>query len=504
MIEVEVHSSLRDFLREKSPQKWPHHLTMARLVARALRLGRPALIQTGSSVRKYCLSYLMPALIGDWSVIIVAPLATQQYLLETEIPRLQDWLGITTQVRSDEKWRENDNLLLTTPESWLRDRLYQEDRFPADIPTIIDGADDLEELARQQLTITLEGSDWDELLQATPQYAELIRNTRVKLTKTVFAHPPNPYECYLLDQEEKEILGNLCQKLYEHKSLTHKFSQFWQNLSPNSVYEHLASDKIYWTSRQTTTGLFTIHLAPIEIATTLTPIWNRQPLVLIGSFLAYESDDSVYRQKLGLPEILFVKFSPNRQYEHIRLYLPSRLPLPNTPQFRDVVMEQVRILVGFSINQIVVILVEDVPLRGQVGSSLAGQFGSRVKVDETELPEDGILVTGWQFWKQHQDTLPTPQLLIIATLPLPSLENPLVASIVAYYKRRRKNWFRLYLLPTALNMLQQAIVPLRESQGIVALLDHRVNCRSYGKTILSVLEPCARINYIDPNWFGIL
>ncbi len=504
MIEVEVHSSLRDFLREKSPQKWPHHLTMARLVARALRLGRPALIQTGSSVRKYCLSYLMPALIGDWSVIIVASLATQKYLLETEIPRLQDWLGITKQARSGEKWRENDNLLLTTPESWLRDRLYQEDRFPSDIPTIIDGADDLEELARQQLTITLEGSDWDELLEATPQYAELIRDTRVKLTKAVFAHPPNPYECYLLDQEEKEILGNLCQKLNENESLTHKFSQFWHNLSQNSVSEHLASDKIFWISRQRTTGLFTIHLAPIEIATALTPIWNRQPLVLIGSFLADESDDSIYRQKLGLPEILFVKFSPNRQYEHIRLYLPSRLPLPNTPQFRDVLMEQVRILVGFSINQPVVILVEDVPLRGQVGSSLAGQFGSRVKVDETELPEDGILVTGWQFWKQHQDTLPTPQLLIIATLPLPSLENPLVASIVAYYKRRRKNWFRLYLLPTALNILQQAIVPLRESQGIVALLDHRVNCRSYGKTILSVLEPCARINYIDPNWFGML
>ena len=500
MIEVEVHSSLRDFLREKSTPQWPHHLTMARLVARALRLGRPALMQTGSSFSKYSLSYLMPALMGDWSVIIVASVPIQEYLVTVEIPRLQDWLGISKQVRSSDRWQETDRLLLTTPESWLRDRLYQENRFPENIPTIINGADELEELVTEQLTITLTGSDWDELLQANPEYAELIRNTRVKLTKTVFSHPSNPYDCYLLEADEKAILVNLWEKLAYHNSLTPKFDQFCQNISPNN----LVSDKIFWTSRQKATGLFQIHCAPIEIAAYLGSIWHQQPLVIIGSFLADESDDSAYRQKLGLPEILFVKFSPNRQYEHIRLYLPSRLPLPNTPEFRNAVIEQTRILAGFSTNKLTVILVEDVPLRAQVGSSLAAEFGSRVKVDRTKLSEDGILVTGWQFWKQHQNILPTPQLLIIATLPLPSLENPLVAGRVAYYKRRRKDWFRLYLLPTALNILQQAILPLRESQGIVALLDHRVNCRSYGKTVLSVLEPCARVNYIDPNWFGML
>ena len=499
MIEVEVHSSLRDFLREKSTPQWPHHLTMARLVARALRLGRPALMQTGSSFSKYSLSYLMPVLVGDWSVIIVAPLPIQKHLLTIEIPRLQAWLGITKQVREGHKWQENDHILLTTPESWLCDRLYQEKRFPHHIPTIIDGADELEELVRQQLTITLTASDWDELLQANPQYADLIRNTRVKLTKAVFSHPSNPYECYLLEAEEKAILSNLWKQLPSKKPLNSKFSQF----CPNIPQEHIVSDKLFWTSREQATGLFQIHCAPIEIATYLDSIWHQQPLVMIGGFLTDESDDSTYRQKLGLPEILFVKFSPNRQYEHIRLYLPSRLPLPNTPEFRNAVIEQTRILVGFSTNKPTVILVEDVPLRAQVGSSLAGEFGSRVKVDRTELSEDGVLVTGWQFWKEHQNILPIPQLLIIATLPLPSLENPLVAGRVAYYKHRRKNWFRLYLLPTALKTIQQAIVPLREAQGIVAILDHRVNCRSYGKTILSVLEPCARVNYIDPSWFGM-
>jgi ATP-dependent DNA helicase DinG len=186
--------------------------------------------------------------------------------------------------------------------------------------------------------------------------------------------------------------------------------------------------------------------------------------------------------------------------------LPDRLPLANTPEFQGAFLEQARTLIALSSNvhQPIVMLVEDVPLKAQVGTALAAEFGSRVRVEKTDLADDSILISSWSFWHLHQDELPTPQLLIIATLPLPSLEHPLVASRVAYYKRQRQDWFRLYLLPTALRAIQQAIVPLRESQGIVALLDNRVNCRSYGKTILSALEPCARINYIDPTWFDLI
>ena len=77
-----------------------------------------------------------------------------------------------------------------------------------------------------------------------------------------------------------------------------------------------------------------------------------------------------------------------------------------------------------------------------------------------------------------------------------------MASRVAYYKRLRQDWFRLYLLPEALNELQRAIAPVRNTQGIVALLDNRVNYRSYGRQILSALSPAARTNYIDANWFN--
>lgn len=161
-------------------------------------------------------------------------------------------------------------------------------------------------------------------------------------------------------------------------------------------------------------------------------------------------------------------------------------------------------MLGLSVTAagLTVILVGDMPLKSQVGATLAASFGSRVQVEKTCLDDNGILVSGWEFWRQHQTVLPEPKLLAIATLPLPSLEDPLVAGRVAYYKRLRQDWFRLYLLPAALNELQRAIAPVRNCQGVVALLDSRVLHRSYGSQFLAALSPLARINYLDSSLFS--
>ena len=84
---------------------------------------------------------------------------------------------------------------------------------------------------------------------------------------------------------------------------------------------------------------------------------------------------------------------------------------------------------------------------------------------------------------------------MIATLPIPSLEDPLVAAKVGFYKQQRQDWFRLYLLPTGLRILHRAIDPIRSSQGIVAIFDNRIDRRIYGQQVLASLQPMVRINY---------
>ncbi|MGL5083983.1 MAG: helicase C-terminal domain-containing protein [Microcoleaceae cyanobacterium] len=535
MIEVEVHQLLQTVLKSQSQAQWPHYLTMARLVARALRLGRSALIQTGVSPRSvnysYRLSYLIPILTWPGAVILVAPEDILQILLHEEIPRLcrgdhnsSPCFSSCKPIYRGDRWPDPDfqGLMLTSPEAWLSDRLKGNAGFPAHIPTLVDSADDLAPWVQNQLTTYLQPQDWHYLIQAQPTQAETIRTAQVQLAKVIFQHPPNPYNCHLLDTPEQEILQQLYEDLIgascnghrpkeppqfnlhsSHSrraredphplSIWHQFWQRWQ--TPN---------QLKWVGLDRSQGSFSLCCSPLEMTSALSQIWPQQPVVLIGEALDLDKTAPIYRQTIGLDDVTCVKFSPDRQSRLIQLYLPSGLPLPNTPKFQAALVKEMRALLWMSYEAegLTVLLIEDVPLKAQIGALLAGEFGSRVQVETTEMQPRGVLVTGWEFWQSAQGKLPEPRVLAIATLPLPSLEHPLVAGQVAYHKQQRQDWFRLYLLPTALNQLQRAVAPIRDTQGIVALFDTRVLHRSYGQQVLAALSPFARISYLDKSWLN--
>lgn len=505
MIEVEVHQQLRAFLREQGKPYWSHHLTMARLVARALRLGRSALMQTDALSRyqgRYRLSYLVPVLMWQGPVVLVTTEAVQQRLLMVEIPQLRQWIQTAKSIRASDHFpgEEFQGLLLTTPESWLSDRLHQQGRFPEGIPTIFDGVDDLEAWTRSQLTVCIRPADWDELMLACPKHVEIIRDTRVQLTKSIFQRPANPYECCLLETFDRKLLEALFRELGSSTAQSCDPPTLWKNFEASLQLEA----QISWAEIVRQQGQFFLQSGPVEVASALSPIWSNQPVVLVGGALDLDAEAPVYRQRLGLDDLTCLKFSPDRQEELIQLYLPDRLPMPNTPQFQTALIQEMHTLLRVSSGSqgLSVLLIGDVPLKAQVGSVLASEFGSRVQVERTCLDDNGVLVTGWEFWRQHQRVLPAPHLLAIATLPIPSLEDPLVAGRVAYYKQQRQDWFRLYLLPEALSELQQAIAPVRERQGVVALLDSRVVHRSYGQQVLTALHPFARVSYLDASLFS--
>lgn len=507
VIEVEVHQQLRAFLRQQGEPYWHHHLTMARLVARGLRLGRSTLIQTGAPSSyhgHYRLSYLVPALLWQEPTVLVLPEPLQQRLLMVEIPRLREWLPSPKAIRTGDRFPEAgfDGLLLTTPEAWLSDRLLQEDRFPDNIPTILDGVEDLEAWVRDLTSIHLLSEHWDALMLAYPQHVEYIRDVRVRLTHSTFQHPPNPYNCYVLDAEQRSLLRQLIEQCHPSTSSpgTNTLPAPWDEWAARLPSE----DFLNWVTVSRQQGSFALHSAVVDLSPRLRPIWEKQSVVLIGGALDPERTAPTFRQQLGLSDVTCVQFHPDRHQEFVQLYLPDGLPMPNTPQFQPLVMRELRSLLSTNTARqgLTVILVSDVPLRAQLAAELAAEYGSRVQMEKTCLDDMGILVAGWEFWRSHQAVLPTPTLLVIPTLPIPSIEDPRVEGRVAYYKRHRQDWFRLYLLPTALNELQRAIAPLRDNRGVVALLDNRVNHRSYGQQVLEALEPMAQINYLDASLFS--
>lgn len=495
LLEAKVHAYFRILLRDYHQVKWQHQLTMGRLVARTLRLKSSVLIQTNAEVSRYSFSYLIPALLSLDSVILVLPQSLQPQILEEEIPLLQKWLNSQKEIITDDFlnfYHDSNQILIVSPQTWLADSLFAQNLLPNNLTVFIDQADQLENWALEELTIDITPEDWRNLLSYAPAKSEIITTVLVKITQTLFNHPKNPYESYQLNPQVESELAKLCEHLVQQNLLSEVFLRFWhQWRSPH--------EQILWASLDRNRGKFDLHLAPISASDYLAKIWSSQSShVIMGQFLDQKPLASTYRAGVGLKDILYLNFASDRNSDLIQLYSPERFPFPNTPEFQGILTQQIKDLVNLAnyANQQVVILITDTPLKAQIAASLAAEFGSNVQVEKTDLSSQSILVAGWDFWLTHQQQLFTPQLLIMSTLPIPSLEHPVVASRVTYYKRKRQDWFRSYLLPTAIRNMQKAIIPLRKAQGVVAILDNRVNYRSYGNDILNALEPCARISHI--------
>lgn len=499
-IEVTTHTILRDLLRHQTAiVDWNHYLTMARLVARAFRMSKSALIQTGVATHrlegKYRLSYLIPTLLWDRAVTIAIPTACQSDLLTTELPRLQQWLGTHKPVfcAKAPPLPEFNGLWVTDPQSWLHLHLHHPTVMEHH-PTIIDRADELENWAQELLTVRLNPEDWTSLQMSQPlSNWKAIIDVKIRLMETLWQRPSNPYNCYVLDPIDRSLIDSLSDLITP--DLHPNWQRFYQQLSA-------PTDRLVWATIDRTRGTFTLAIAPTDLVAEIAPIWERQATVLITSGVDVTAEAIGYRQELGLGEVTSVKFSLDRQTDLFQLYIPRWMPMPNTRKFQSVLIDEIQQLLHLidGSPKFTVILIQDTPLKAQVAAMLAAEWGTRVQVDRANLNEANILVCGWEFWQEHQDDLPAPQLMIVPTLPIPSLEDPLVAAKVNYYKQQKQDWFRLYLLPTGLRILHRAIDPIRSSQGIVAIFDNRINQRSYGKQVLAALSPCARINYPDLSW----
>ena len=498
MIEVEVHQHLRRLLRlQRSPaegrdQSWPHQLTMARLVARGLRLQRHALIQvpTGDA---HQLSYLLPALMWPGATIVCAPTEVQSQLIYGSVPHLQSALDVRKPVLQADRFPPGfEGVLLVNPLVWLRDRLSrlpgERARFPVDVPLIVDKAEHFEVWAQQALTVSITGDDWHRLELALPQMAARLREVRVALVQKFSRRPLNQF---LLHSDERELLQTAIDTAASlHDRLPGpwmQLQQYWQQ-----------PDWVLWAERLSELQECTVNFSPVRLGPLLERhLWSSQAVVAIGEALDIDREARAYRLRLGLPDLTALRFQPDRQDRVVHLYTPTPFPAPNNPQFRNRLLQELKHLVAQTTRGPVVILLSDRPLLAQVGTALAAEFGSRVRVNAPYQADKGILVCDWQYWLEHKTQMAVPALLAIATLPFPSMEDPLVAGRVHYLKQLRQDWFRDYLLPLAASNLQRAVGPMRGTEGLVAILDIRAIARSYGKQLIESLSPTLSVNTRD-------
>lgn len=483
-IEVQVHRQLLQLLRsEQLPTAWPHQLTMGRLVARALYQGRSTLVQVSGS-GEHRLSYLLPALSAPEPVILCANESIQQQLLDVDLPLLRRNLATEKPIGLGDRWPGTGwrGVLITEPLTFLRDRLRGGSHFPEGVAVIFDGAHCLEQWAIQALSERIEPADWDDLREGDFGRAEFWLDWQVGLSRALSSQPHN--RTALGPNRQAALASALGESLP---------SAAWRRFRGALS----ALDRVHWVQYYRQSNQFSLVSSPIAVADALAhTLWPRQPAVVIGEALDPAREARTFRSWVGLGEVTCLRFPADLREQEVQLYLPTQLSDPTASHYRQQIEPVLVELAALAAGPLVILLPEG-PLRSHLGTFLAAQFGSRVGIHRLQPPPNGITLASWEFWEANHHHLGAPTTLAVCALPFPRLDDPLVAARVQWLKAGRRDWFREYLLPVAIGRLQRGISPLRQTQGLVALLDNRINHRSYGGQLLDALTPARRLRYLE-------
>ena len=89
MLEASAHQQLKALLRQEGSPRWPHHLTLSRLVARSLRRGDHTLVRLAPGTDpSWWISLLVPLALSEAPVALVLSDNLRRRLLRVEWPRL--------------------------------------------------------------------------------------------------------------------------------------------------------------------------------------------------------------------------------------------------------------------------------------------------------------------------------------------------------------------------------------------------------------------------------
>ncbi len=476
MLEARAHHQLKQLLRQEGGIRWPHHLTLSRLVARSLRRGDHTLVRLApGSDPDWLVGLLVPLALSEAPLALVVSEPLRLRLQQVELPRLRAvglhlpcWEGAAAPPEA-RLWLLSHRELEA---AWRSGNLGERQLvFPE--------AERLEPMLRQALDRPLDSDHWEQLRRSLPSADASLLALHQRLSRRILSHPPRPSGQVPLSPEEEAPLRQLL-------ALLGPLPEPWK--------AWLATGGPSWTSWATVDRQrlqWQLHRQPLEPLEVMEGLLEGRGTVLVGPL-----GGEVHLA--GIKPQVSVDLADPPLADPLPLYAPLRQPLPNSPHYGDHLLDHCRRLVlgqaGLSI-----VLVGDAALRLPLASALAAEFGSRVGHETTSPQSNGVICCGWSWWLEHQGHLPLPCQVIIGPLPIASLEDPLTAARVSRLRQQGRDWFRELLLPEALDRLRRSLAGLRRGGGRVAVLDGRLRGRSWGRQVLEALEPWVALHRLLPG-----
>ena len=477
MLEAQAHQQLKALLRLEGETRWPHHLTLSRLLARSLRRADHTLVRLAPGIDpSWLLGLVVPLALCEQPLALVVSPQLRQRLLQVELPRLEAvglrlpcWEGPNAPA-SARLWLLQHAELV---QAWRQGALGERQ-------LVVPELEQLRPCLRQALGVVIDTGHWEQLRRSLPGASASLLELHERLSRRLLSRPCGPLQQLPISPEQEAPLRQLLAAL---------------GPLPDPWPRWLAGAGDGWTSWasiNSTLLQWQWHRQPLDPLAVMDGLLRGRGVVLLGQIGAGVAVGGGFS-----PQVELSLADPPLQ-DPLPLYAPSGQALPNAPHYGTHLLDQSRRLVLGQAG-LTVVLLDDDGLRRGLASGLAAEFGSRVGHECTAPESNGVICCSWGWWLEHQQRLPLPDQLVVATLPIASLEDPLTAARVAALRLQGRDWFRELLLPEALERLQLAVAGLRRQGGRLAVLDGRIKRRGWGRQVLEALEPWVPLQRLRPS-----
>jgi ATP-dependent DNA helicase DinG len=260
-----------------------------------------------------------------------------------------------------------------------------------------------------------------------------------------------------------------------------------------------------------------LRMTPLSIAAPFRRQLDGAPRAWIftSATLAVRGDFSHYQHELGLEDADSASWeSPFDYAANALLYMPQALPLPNSPEHTDAVVDAAVPVLAASRGRAFLLFTSLRAMR-QAHARLA----ERLRASGLDLPlllqgegsrsellerfrrlGNAVLVASASFWEGVDVRGEALSVVVIDKLPFAPPDDPVLAARLEHLRRNGRNPFLEYQVPQAAIALKQGtgrLIRDEHDRGVLVLCDPRVLSKPYGRALLDSLPPMPRTRVIS-------
>jgi len=237
--------------------------------------------------------------------------------------------------------------------------------------------------------------------------------------------------------------------------------------------------------------------------------------VFTSATLSVRGDFSHYQSEMGLDAARTAAWdSPFDFQNQALLYVPERMPEPNSEGYTRAVVEAVLPVIGASDGRAFLLftslramreahdlLHEGFTQRGHEFPLLLQGDGPRSKLLERfRYLGNAVLVASHSFWEGVDVRGEALSLVMIDRLPFQPPDDPVLAARIDKMNAEGRNAFMEYQVPQAVITLKQGagrLIRDETDRGVLMICDTRMVTKPYGKRIWQSLPPMPRTRSLD-------